>query len=182
MSAQTTLVSAWAEQARTRWKPAVLRALASVRRTPIWVIALLWFTVGNWLGLWVASAVLSLPVVAGPAGALAAPQGMIATAEAASVAGPMVQREGSLVVLTWRVSNTGERDWDVPSYRFIPDRPDLPVVPLPRSVPAKETVTIVLTLTAPEGKTEWRPGWSLTGPRGPISGGELEVRISLAGM
>lgn len=181
MGAPTTLVCAWAERARTRLWPYLLRALAWFRRTPAWMFAMLWFATGVLLGIWGATWVLSLPVLATPEAVPVISQRAFAMAEAASVAGPLVEREGRTVVLMWRVTNSGERGWDVPSYRFVPDRPDLPVVPLPRSVKSKETVALSLIFTLPEGEGEWRPVWHLSGPRGPIPGGELEARIELAG-
>lgn len=175
----------WAERVaglvRRGWRH-LQGAVAWVRRAPLWLMAALWLAGGLVAGALLALQILAHPFFGWePASRPAAGVRMAPLGELAAVAGPLVQEEAGVVQLVWRVTNVGDHAWSAATYRFSPGARDLPVVPLPRNVPPRETITVLIRLSLPPEQGERELIWHLSGPNGQVTGAELIARINLAG-
>lgn len=88
---------------------------------------------------------------------------------------------GEQVTISWTVANTGESTWTVDGYRFVPaDAESTPVLALGQTADPGEQVEVRANLTPPaDFAGTWTPSWTLTGPKGPVPGGELRAQVEV---
>jgi hypothetical protein len=81
--------------------------------------------------------------------------------------------------ISWEVENRGEGSWWTSTHHWAPLDSSLPPIPLPQRVEPGDRATIKLRL--PVTDLPIRLGWQLTGPKGPVEGGLVDVQAQAPG-
>ncbi|HLO02973.1 MAG TPA: hypothetical protein VK191_07695 [Symbiobacteriaceae bacterium] len=88
---------------------------------------------------------------------------------------PLPGSGGEGVLITWTAQNLGAKSWSVGTHHWEPLYPDLPPLPLPRSIPSGGAAQMAVRLEVVNHPVV---GWRLVGLKGPVQDGQIEVTIS----